>query len=216
MNSLLNSTAYGASIAAPVTLIVADPGIASIARNAPSPITGLWVGASGEISSFDIEAFGYDLSWSGAKLFDAHGEITDAGNVVFATAGVSGSSFEAVILNDLSAVTSGDLNDGAVAHRVMRNLEDLSKCYEVRIFAYLPMGKGVTPSPREDGMNILLSAATRSSSPLIRSARHVLAVFRHGEKLFGAVKSNLSPDANLKSVSMTMRHGLPCIEREYA
>lgn len=216
MKSLLNTTAYGASITAPVTLIVADGAIASIARNAPSPLTCLRVEAGGEISSTDLEVFGYNMSWTGANIFDELGDLTDDGDAAFATIGAAGNFFEAVILNDLSAVTAGDLNDGAVAHRVMRTLEDLSKCYGVRIFAYLPMGKGVTPSPRESGMNLMLTASQRSSAPLIRSARHVLAAFSHGDKLFGAVKSNLSPDANFKSVGLSMKHGLPSIELEYA
>lgn len=214
MKSLLNSTAYGASITAPVTLIVADPGVAAIARSAPSPVTGLSVGAAGEISSFDIEDRSSDLSWSGDKLFDEIGDITDAVHDAIGTA--SSYHCDAVIINDLAAVTDGDLNDGAVAHLVMQGLDDLSKVYGVRIFAYLPMKKGVTPSPREDGMNILLIASQRSSAPMIRSARHVLAAFRHGEKIFGAIKSNFSPDANFKSVSLAMRHGLPSVEREYA
>lgn len=215
MKSLLNTTA--ATMAAPVTIILADGAIASIARNAPSPLTCLRVGAGGEISSTDLDTvWGYDMSWDGLNLFDDLGDITDAGNAAFATIGAAGSFFEAVIINDISAATSGDLNDGAVAHRVMRNLEDLSKCYGVRIFAYLPMKKGVTPSPRESGMNIMLIASQRSSAPMIRSARHVLAAFSNGEKLFGAMKSNLEPNLSLKSVSLQMRHGIPCIEREYA
>lgn len=216
MKSLLNTTAYGASITAPVTLIIADEAIASIARNAPSPITCLRVEAGGEISSTDLEVFGYNMSWTSANIFDELGEITDDGDAAFGTIGAAGSFFEAVILNDISAVTAGDLNDGAVAHRVMRNLEDLSKCYGVRIFAYLPMKKGVTPSPRESGMNLLLIASQRSSAPMIRSARHVLSAFSHGEKLFGAIKSNIEPSMTFKSVAFAMKHGLPSVEREYA
>jgi hypothetical protein len=217
MKSLLNTTAYAVSITAPVTLIVADGAIASIARNAPSPLTCLRVGAGGETSSVDLDTvWGYDMSWSGATLFDDLGDVTDAGGAAFATIGAAGSFFEEVIINDIAAVTSGDLNDGAVAHRVMRNLEDLSKCYGVRIFAYLPMKKGVTPSPRESGMNLMLIASQRSSAPMIRSARHVLASFSDGEKLFGSMKSNLEPSLTFKSVSLKMRHGIPSIEREYA
>lgn len=206
--------AYGASLYAPVTLIVADPAIASIARNAPSPVTGLKVGAAGEISSFDIEDRDSDLSWSGDKLFDEIGDITNAAHHAIGTASSYG--FDAVIVNDLSAVTAGDLNDGAVAHLFMQCLEDLSKAYGVRIFAYLPMNKGINPSSRDDGLNIFLNASRRSSAPMIRSARHVLAVFSYGEKIFGAVKSNLSPSANFKSVELKMSHGLPSIMREYA
>ena len=215
MKSLLNTTA--ATMAAPVTIILADVAIASIARNAPSPLTCLRVGAGGEISSTDLDTvWGYDMSWDGLNLFDDLGDITDAGNAAFATIGAAGSFFEAVIINDIAAVTAGDLNDGAVAHRVMRNLEDLSKCYGVRIFAYLPMKKGVTPSPRESGMNIMLIASQRSSAPMIRSARHVLSAFSHGEKIFGSMKSNIEPSLTFKSVSLKMRHGIPSIEREYA
>lgn len=159
---------------------------------------------------------GIDTS-SVESLFDKNGEPTAAFDrftdklLEHDTLREIGGQLRVIEIHDLFEVSDSDYADKRSAHATMRALDGLAEMTGAEVVVYAPLAKGADPDPATTADQIMLAAARRSRHALLGAARHAVAVFGSGDRVYGAVKSNVDAELNMKPVNVIMTDNGPVV-----
>lgn len=153
----------------------------------------------------------------GESLFDKRGAPTAAFDrfaeqlLEHETLRSIGGQLNVVEIHDLFEVSDSDYADKRSAHATLRALDGIAEMTGAEVVVYAPLAKGDDPDPATTADQIMLAASQRCSHRLLAASRHAVAVFGSGDRVYGAVKSNVDAELHMKPVRVSMTDTGPVV-----